>query len=77
MLDREEAKKLIDDPLYIRIDDIKGQKFFLQPSSLELHITCPRIFQIRGGFLCEELGMLSPMPFGEYYSPYIQELGKR
>lgn len=54
---REKSNMIIDNPLYIRISDMKGEQFFFQPSTLELYVSCPRLSQSQGGFLCEELGL--------------------
>ncbi|KAH8117115.1 hypothetical protein DFH11DRAFT_1505319 [Phellopilus nigrolimitatus] len=56
MLEREEQGKTIDDPLYVPINGMMGETLYLQPASMELLYSRPRISQNRGGFLCEELG---------------------
>lgn len=56
MLRREEPNAFTDDPLYIRVLDMRDEVFFLQPSILGIYASCPQIFRSQGGFLCEELG---------------------
>lgn len=58
MLDREERSQFIDDPLYIPIVGLEGEKHYMQPFTLEFLRDCPQLAQTRGGFLCEELGAL-------------------
>ncbi|KAI5122210.1 hypothetical protein M0805_002699 [Coniferiporia weirii] len=56
MLEREAPGKDIDDPLYIPVKGMRGERFYFQPASMELLLARPRLSQSRGGFLCEELG---------------------
>lgn len=57
MLDREFCPSCIPDPLFVPIVGIDGQIFYFQPGTLEVLRDCPKVTQVPGGILCEELGM--------------------
>ncbi|KAJ7706893.1 P-loop containing nucleoside triphosphate hydrolase protein [Mycena rosella] len=44
------------DPLFFPIFGMHGEKFFLQPGTMELLLERPLVAHCRGGILCEELG---------------------
>ncbi|KAI0070956.1 hypothetical protein K474DRAFT_1776489 [Panus rudis PR-1116 ss-1] len=56
MLEKELNPSSVPDPLYIPIKGMDGKEFYLQPATLELLAERPRMQQVRGGILCEELG---------------------
>lgn len=56
MVQRELRPGSIPDPLYVSLRGIDGTTFYLQPATMEILRDRPRVFQRRGGILCEELG---------------------
>ncbi|OCH92096.1 hypothetical protein OBBRIDRAFT_475629 [Obba rivulosa] len=56
MLDHELDSSSTPDPLYVPIVGIDGQIFYFQPGTMEILRDCPRVAQVPGGILCEELG---------------------
>ena len=58
MLQRELYPGFNADPTYLRMVGMNEKAFYLQPDTMEVLIDCPLMGQIRGGILCEELGIV-------------------
>ncbi|EGO21281.1 hypothetical protein SERLADRAFT_452413 [Serpula lacrymans var. lacrymans S7.9] len=56
MIDKETYSAAIPDPTFITVVGMHGEKFFLQPATLEILRECPMVSPCSGGILCEELG---------------------
>jgi hypothetical protein len=59
MLLKEFPSQSVPDPAYIQVKGVGpgGGVFYLQPATLEVLRYYPRTSTVRGGILCEELGM--------------------
>ena len=57
MITYELSQATVPDPLYVPLCGVNGQRYFLQPGTFEILRESPMISPIRGGILCEELGM--------------------
>lgn len=56
MIEKELSNQPVQDPLYIPISNIRGERFYFQPSTLTAARDCPTVARCKGGILCEELG---------------------
>ncbi|KIL67165.1 hypothetical protein M378DRAFT_191789 [Amanita muscaria Koide BX008] len=56
LLQKEMDVSAIEDPLYVSIVDLNGNRFYLQPAKMEILCERPMVSPARGGILCEELG---------------------
>lgn len=56
MIEKELSKQPVQDPLYIPISSIDGERFYFQPPTLTVSRECPTVARCKGGILCEELG---------------------
>ncbi|KAL4067811.1 P-loop containing nucleoside triphosphate hydrolase protein [Scleroderma citrinum] len=56
MIDKELCCMPVQDPLFVTVCGMRGEKCFLQPSSMTFLCQQPMVFNSRGGLLCEELG---------------------
>ncbi|KAH7909861.1 P-loop containing nucleoside triphosphate hydrolase protein [Hygrophoropsis aurantiaca] len=56
MIERESTSKPITDPLFVPVFGVRGDQFFIFPSTWEIRRECPLVSRNCGGILCEELG---------------------
>lgn len=56
MIEKELSNQPVQDPLYIPISNMHGERFYFQPSTLTTVRECPAVVRCKGGILCEELG---------------------
>ncbi|KAG1723687.1 hypothetical protein EDB19DRAFT_1762532 [Suillus lakei] len=56
MIEKELSNQPVQDPLYIPISSMGGERFYFQPSTLTASRECPAVARCKGGILCEELG---------------------
>lgn len=56
MIEKELSNQPVQDPLYIPISNMRGERFYFQPSTLTAARECPTVARCKGGILCEELG---------------------
>ncbi|KAG2131300.1 uncharacterized protein EDB93DRAFT_1178490 [Suillus bovinus] len=56
MIEKELSNQPVQDPLYIPISNMHGERFYFQPSILTVVRECPTVARCKGGILCEELG---------------------
>ncbi|KAG1855044.1 hypothetical protein C8R48DRAFT_720376 [Suillus tomentosus] len=56
MIEKELSNQPVQDPLYIPISNMHGERFYFQPSTLTAARECPTVARCKGGILCEELG---------------------
>lgn len=57
MIDRELNHLPVQDPSFVTVCGMRGEKYFFQPSTMIILRERPMVFNCRGGLLCEELGL--------------------
>lgn len=72
MIEKELSNQPVQDPLYIPISNMHGERFYFQPSTLTAARECPTVARCKGGILCEELGKCQIiLDFSTYIWPPI------
>ena len=57
MIEKELNRTPVQDPSFVKVCGMRGEKYFFQPSSTIILCECPMVSTSRGGLLCEELGL--------------------
>lgn len=75
MLQKELYPGRAPDPLYITINGMNGEPFYLQPATMEVLRERPSVELNRGGILCEELGAPPPSNLSSWQGIFLDICG--